>query len=397
MSDDTPRLGLPELAEMQEMNSAQINEALIRIDALACLALKGLFVNDPPASPSDGDTYVTGGAPTGAWSGYSYKIAYCLDGGWRFFLAFDGLLGWRADTDSFVVYRGGTWTGLGALAETLTSKTISGAALAGTLSGDPTFSGQPTFSNAISMGGVNVTGSVVPANGIYQDASNHVAIATAGALRWVVGSVGNISAAGANGLQLQVGSATATTPVFVPNKNDLTTGMGANAAGQISLTCAGAEVARLSSSQVTVNQALAPGTDNSVYLGSASCRWATVYAGTGTINTSDAASKTALRALNAGELAVARRLAAQVCVFQFQESVAAKGDGARLHAGMTAQGVETAFAAEGLDAAHYGLFCADVVEEAGGTRRVLGLRYDELAQFVLAGLCARLAALEARP
>lgn len=395
MSDNTARLGLPELVEMQEMDSAQINDALIQIDALACLALKGLFVNDPPASPSDGDTYVTGGAPTGAWSGYSYKIAYCLDGGWRFFIPFDGLLGWRADSDSFVVYRGGSWTGLGALAETLTSKTINGAALAGTLSGNPTFSGAPVFSGAISMGGVNVTGSAVPANGIYQDAANHVAIATAGALRWVVGSVGNISAAGTNGLQLQVGSATATAPVFVPNKNDLTTGMGANAAGQISLTCVGAEVARLTASQVTVNQPLLPGADNAINLGSASCRWATVYAGTGTINTSDAERKTALRALSAAELAVAQRLAAQVCLFQYRDSVAAKGDGARLHAGMTAQDVEAAFADEGLDAARYGLFCADLVE--GGTRRVLGLRYDELAQFVLAGLCARVAALEARP
>ena len=115
MSDNTPRLGLPELAQMQEMDSAQINEALVQIDALSDLSIKGLFVNDPPASPADGDAYVTGGAPMGAWTGNAYKIAYCIDGGWRIFTPFDGLVAHRADTDSFVVYRSGQWTGLGAL------------------------------------------------------------------------------------------------------------------------------------------------------------------------------------------------------------------------------------------------------------------------------------------
>jgi hypothetical protein len=108
-------MGLPELVEMQEMDSAQINEALIRIDALGSVFLKGLFVNDPPASPADGDTYVTGGAPTGSWSGNSYKIAYCIDGGWRVFTPFDGLVAHLSTTDSPYVYRGGQWTGLGAL------------------------------------------------------------------------------------------------------------------------------------------------------------------------------------------------------------------------------------------------------------------------------------------
>ncbi len=115
MSDNTPRMGLPELAQMQEMDSAQINEALIRLDALGGVFLKGLFVNDPPATPADGDTYVTGGAPTGAWSGYAYKLAYCIDGGWRVFTPFDGLMAHLSTVDSPYVYRGGQWTGLGAL------------------------------------------------------------------------------------------------------------------------------------------------------------------------------------------------------------------------------------------------------------------------------------------
>lgn len=115
MSDNTARLGLPEIAQMQEMTSAQINDALLQLDALCSPSVLGLFVNDPPASPADGDTYVTGGAPTGAWAGYAYKIAYCVDGGWRMFTPFDGLVVHRSDSSSFAVYLGGQWKGLGTM------------------------------------------------------------------------------------------------------------------------------------------------------------------------------------------------------------------------------------------------------------------------------------------
>ena len=115
MSDNTPRMGLPELAEMQEMNSAQINDALLQLDALCGVSVLGLFVNDPPPAPADGDIYITGGAPTGAWAGYAYKIACCNDGGWRIYTPFNGLVVHRADTNSFAVYRGGQWAGLGTM------------------------------------------------------------------------------------------------------------------------------------------------------------------------------------------------------------------------------------------------------------------------------------------
>ena len=49
MSDNTARLGLPELAQMQEMDSAQINDVLQQLDALGSMSVKGLFVDAPPA------------------------------------------------------------------------------------------------------------------------------------------------------------------------------------------------------------------------------------------------------------------------------------------------------------------------------------------------------------
>jgi hypothetical protein len=134
MSDNTPRLGLAELAQMQEMDSATWNEALVRLDALADLYLLGQFVNTPPGSPADGDLYLTGAAPTGAWSGYAYKIAYCIDGGWRFFTPFTGLRAFVAGTNAFLLYVGGSWIDLDYASktgsETLTNKTLTGAVVA---------------------------------------------------------------------------------------------------------------------------------------------------------------------------------------------------------------------------------------------------------------------------
>ena len=59
---------------------------------------------------------------------------------------------------------------------------------------------------------------------------------------------------------------------------------------------------------------------------------------------------------------------------------------------MIHEDIVAAFAAEGLDAMRYGMVCRDPAPDGGW---VLGLRYDELAQFVTAGLAVRLDALEA--
>jgi hypothetical protein len=133
MSDETPRLKLAELAQMQEMDSASINEVHVQLDALVDLYVLGQNINTPPGSPADGDTYLTGGAPTGAWSGHAGKIAYCIDGGWRFFTPFDGLRALVAGSNAFLLYAGG-WVDLDYAsksgAQTLADKTLTGAVVA---------------------------------------------------------------------------------------------------------------------------------------------------------------------------------------------------------------------------------------------------------------------------
>lgn len=108
---------------------------------------------------------------------------------------------------------------------------------------------------------------------------------------------------------------------------------------------------------------LLPGADNAQNIGSGSLRPATIYAASGTINTSDAREKTPVRSLNENELAAARELAREPGVYQFLASVAEKGeDGARLHIGMTVQRAIEIMESHGLDPLRYGFICHDVWE-----------------------------------
>ena len=87
------------------------------------------------------------------------------------------------------------------------------------------------------------------------------------------------------------------------------------------------------------------------------------------------------------ELAVAKRIKGLIRKFKFNDSVAEKGDGARIHVGVIAQDVRDAFLAEGLDPYKYGLFCSDTWTTLDGNSKTrLGVRYEELLAFVIAAL-----------
>lgn len=103
--------------------------------------------------------------------------------------------------------------------------------------------------------------------------------------------------------------------------------------------------------------------DNVSDLGSASYRWATVYAGTGAINTSDGREKQQVRPLSDAEKAVAARCKSLIRAFKFNDAVAEKGDAARTHFGVIAQDVKAAFEAEGLNPFAYALLCYDEWED----------------------------------
>lgn len=130
-----------------------------------------------------------------------------------------------------------------------------------------------------------------------------------------------------------------------------------------------------------------PTTDNARALGTASFRYTEVYAVNGTINTSDASQKQQVRELSDVEQRVAQRVKKLIRAFKWNDAVEAKGEDARIHFGVIAQDVQEAFAAEGLDASKYGLFCSDTWTNSDGSSQTrLGVRYSELLAFVIAAL-----------
>lgn len=101
--------------------------------------------------------------------------------------------------------------------------------------------------------------------------------------------------------------------------------------------------------------------DNASSLGMSYVRWSEIFAGTGTINTSDERSKANVS--NADEALMRAWGKVNFRVFQFKDAVEKKGSEARLHVGVIAQQVIEAFASEGLDATRYGLLCYDKWED----------------------------------
>lgn len=118
-----------------------------------------------------------------------------------------------------------------------------------------------------------------------------------------------------------------------------------------------------SGSDTAITGAFRNAADNVSNLGSASYRWATVYAGTGAINTSDGREKQQVRPLSDAEKAVAARCKSLIRAFKFNDAVAEKGDAARTHFGVIAQDVKAAFEAEGLDPFAYAVLCYDEWED----------------------------------
>jgi hypothetical protein len=150
----------------------------------------------------------------------------------------------------------------------------------------------------------------------------------------------------------------------------------------------GSTIAPVTDMNMFVGMTLQPKTDNIYALGQSSKRWTTVYATTGTINTSDANQKTIVGSISDKEKAVALKIKSNIKAFKFNDSIEKKGaDKARIHFGVIAQEIKEAFESEGLDADTYGMFCVDTIEDEKGKKVTqFGIRYEELLCFVISAI-----------
>lgn len=143
-----------------------------------------------------------------------------------------------------------------------------------------------------------------------------------------------------------------------------------------------------------------PGADNTQTLGDASYRWSVVYAGTGTINTSDAREKT-FSIIPEVEKQIAIELKGLMRRFKFNDAIETKGeDKARIHYGTSAQEVISVFEKYGLDAMQYAMVCYDeweeqeeikdeegnIIQEYRPAGNRYGIRYEELLCFIISAM-----------
>jgi len=122
---------------------------------------------------------------------------------------------------------------------------------------------------------------------------------------------------------------------------------------------------------------LLPGNDNTQNLGAALTRMSIIYAGTGTINTSDAREKQDISPISDAVLDAWADV--EFVEYRWVDAVTQKGEAARKHIGLIAQNIYATFQRHGINALEYGLLCYDeweaTDEHPAGNR--WGIRPDQ--------------------
>lgn len=107
----TPKLSLEILSASQSQKHVTVNDDVRILDVLVQATCINQTTNTPPGSPADGDTYIVGSSPTGAWSGQALKIAYYNSNAWQFFTAKTGWIVYDVALGSYVQWSGSAWVG----------------------------------------------------------------------------------------------------------------------------------------------------------------------------------------------------------------------------------------------------------------------------------------------
>ena len=112
MADRTSKLNLQYIVANQSQKEVTINADLNVLDMLVQATAKGI-ANAPPETPAEGDMYIIGDAPTGAWEGKAKYLAGFFAGVW---LIVAPRAGWRVwlEEGRAMRYQGDRWTDEGA-------------------------------------------------------------------------------------------------------------------------------------------------------------------------------------------------------------------------------------------------------------------------------------------
>ena len=174
--DDTPNLKLPYIMAAQAQKHVTHNEAIRALDAIVQIGVADRDLTTPPASPTEGASYIVATGASGAWAGKDHKVAAWQDGAWAFYAPREGWIAWVADEDVLLAWDGTAWinaAGVAAGAFTdLSDAPASYSSAAGLIAVVKSDETGLEFSDQVPLLGVNAT----------PDSTNKLAIASEASL-----------------------------------------------------------------------------------------------------------------------------------------------------------------------------------------------------------------------
>lgn len=108
---NSPNIVMPYLIASQSQKEVTHNDAINDIDCFLQLTVVDHLLNTPPASPNNGDAYIVGSSPTGAWTGYANYVV-CYYSGWKFKQPRAGWRSWTKNGNKFLYFNGSIWASL---------------------------------------------------------------------------------------------------------------------------------------------------------------------------------------------------------------------------------------------------------------------------------------------
>ncbi|WP_372623414.1 DUF2793 domain-containing protein [Falsiroseomonas sp.] len=105
----TPRLALPYILTQQAQKEVTHAAGLNRLDVLVQPVVQQVGLNTPPVSPAEGQCWIIGTTPTGAWAGQANRLAQRIGGAWVFYAPFAGLVMFDAATLAQWGWNGSAW------------------------------------------------------------------------------------------------------------------------------------------------------------------------------------------------------------------------------------------------------------------------------------------------
>jgi hypothetical protein len=105
----TPRHELLTMDSTTGDPTGTFSESMRRLDARVGTSVEAVL-STPPGSPVEGQMWLLGTTPTGAWAGHGNEIAYRTSTGWYYIEPFEGWTLYNKTTNSLQTYDGAFWT-----------------------------------------------------------------------------------------------------------------------------------------------------------------------------------------------------------------------------------------------------------------------------------------------